>query len=74
MRGLDYYRLASMRCSSSRASRELTDTDAPVAEIALRMGFFDQSHFARVFRVHTGLTPTEFRAASNRATPVPIRI
>jgi AraC family transcriptional regulator len=52
------------RLRVERASRELVDTDTPVAEIALGLGFFDQSHFSRVFKGHTGLTPTEFRAAS----------
>jgi AraC family transcriptional regulator len=43
------------------ARRELSTSDAPVAEIALAAGFSDQSHFTRVFKRHTGLTPTEFR-------------
>jgi AraC family transcriptional regulator len=52
------------RLRVERALRELTDADAPMAEIALGLGFFDQSHFSRVFKRHTGLTPTAFRAAS----------
>lgn len=47
-----------------RASRELTDTGLSLAEIGLRSGFFDQSHFSRTFKGHTGLTPAQFRAAS----------
>jgi AraC family transcriptional regulator len=61
------------RLRVERASCELTDTDTPMADIALGLGFFDQSHFSRVFKDQTGLTPTEFRAASrprhSRANP-----
>jgi len=48
-----------------RASREIVDTSDSVAEIGVRSGFFDQSHFSRVFKEHTGLTPAQFRAASH---------
>ena len=48
-----------------RAARELVDTDTPIAEIGLRFGFFDQSHFSRVFKRHTGLTPAAFRARAS---------
>jgi len=47
-----------------RAARELSGGSTPIAEISLRSGFFDQSHFSRVFRAHTGLTPAAFRAAA----------
>ena len=33
-----------------------------VKEIRGRVGFGDQSHFARDFKAHFGLTPTEYRA------------
>jgi AraC-like DNA-binding protein len=33
----------------------------PLAEIALAAGFADQSHFTRIFKRHTGMTPAEFR-------------
>jgi AraC family transcriptional regulator len=56
----DYVR----RLRIERASRELSDTSIPLAEISLGLGFFDQSHFSRVFKGHTGLTPAQFRAAS----------
>jgi AraC-like DNA-binding protein len=32
-----------------------------LTEIALRNGFYDQSHFNRVFRKYAGLTPRQFR-------------
>ena len=34
----------------------------PVSEVALAVGFFDQSHFHHGFRQAFGLTPAEFRA------------
>lgn len=43
------------------ASRQISKTNAPFAEIALAVGFFDQSHFARVFKSQTGMTPQEYR-------------
>jgi AraC family transcriptional regulator len=44
------------------ACRRLTDTTAPLAEIASAAGFADQSHFTRVFRRCFGLTPGAWRA------------
>jgi AraC family transcriptional regulator len=49
------------RLRIERASRELADSHAPLSEIGLRAGFFDQSHFSKVFRRHTGMTPAEYR-------------
>lgn len=56
----DYIR----RLRIEHASKELTSPDLSLAEISLSAGFFDQSHFARVFKRHTGQTPSEFRASS----------
>ncbi len=36
----------------------------PITEIALSWGFNSPSHFSRVFREHTGKSPSEFRAGS----------
>ena len=47
-----------------RASREIADTNAPLSTIGLRTGFFDQSHFSKVFKQHTGMTPAQFRFAA----------
>jgi AraC family transcriptional regulator len=38
-------------------------TNTPLSEIAAGAGFVDQSHFTRAFRIHTGLTPGQYRAA-----------
>jgi AraC family transcriptional regulator len=56
----DYVR----RLRIERAARELSDSGGSIAEIGLRAGFFDQSHFSRVFRGHTGMTPSAYRAAA----------
>lgn len=49
------------RLRVEHASRALTQSDAPLAEIALAAGFGNQSHFTRVFKTATGLTPAAFR-------------
>ena len=45
------------------ACRELIGSDVPIADIALAAGFADQSHFGRVFKRASGMTPAEYRAA-----------
>jgi AraC family transcriptional regulator len=42
---------------------ELVRTRAALSEIALACGFFDQSHFTRVFKRQTGFSPAAYRAA-----------
>lgn len=46
------------------ASRKLSQTDAPLSEIALAAGFAHQSHFSRTFKRLTGLTPAQYRSAT----------
>lgn len=41
----------------------LENTDRSIAEIALSVGFSDQSHFTRRFSRHVGVTPGVFRRA-----------
>jgi AraC family transcriptional regulator len=48
------------------ACQKLSTSDVPLARIALDAGFSDQSHFTKVFRLHTGMTPAEFRRISGR--------
>jgi AraC family transcriptional regulator len=43
------------------ARRQLEHPDRPLAVIAAEAGFADQSHFTRVFKRFTGLTPAEYR-------------
>lgn len=44
-----------------RRARRLLDTGAPLAELALQLGFADQSHFQRVFRQRVAATPRQYR-------------
>lgn len=43
------------------ARNRLTHTGQPLVDIAQDLGFWDQSHFSRVFREETGWCPKEFR-------------
>lgn len=43
------------------AGRRLAISEEPLVEIALSLGFSDQSHFSRLFKQHTGLTPTRYK-------------
>ncbi|MFN2566360.1 MAG: helix-turn-helix transcriptional regulator [Gemmatimonadaceae bacterium] len=49
-----------------RAAVLVATSDMPIATIALQTGFFDQSHFTRWFKRHTGLTPLAYRRAVRR--------
>jgi AraC family transcriptional regulator len=44
-----------------RARQYLANTDTPLSEIALAVGYSDQSHFATAFKRQTGITPSHFR-------------
>jgi transcriptional regulator GlxA family with amidase domain len=50
-----------MQCRVRRAQELLASTDLPVSEIAIAVGFADQSHCARRFREHVGMTPSRYR-------------
>lgn len=47
-----------------QACRDLKRDGAPLAEIALSVGFSSQSHFTRAFKMVTGTTPSSFRRYS----------
>ena len=59
----DYVR----RLRIESACRQISETDAPLIEIALTAGFSDQSHFTKTFRRLTGLSPAQFRASVRTA-------
>ncbi|MBQ7300293.1 MAG: helix-turn-helix transcriptional regulator [Clostridia bacterium] len=44
-----------------RAKVMLSETDLSITEIALKLCFYDSSHFSSTFMKKTGMTPTEFR-------------
>jgi AraC-like DNA-binding protein len=37
-----------------------------VADVAVQLGFSDHAHFSRLFKQHTGLTPTAFAQQAAR--------
>jgi AraC family transcriptional regulator len=43
------------------ACGQLIKGDLPLAEIALRAGFVDQSHFSKTFKTYVGTTPANYR-------------
>ena len=45
------------------ACQQLLQPEIELADVALQAGFADQSHFTRIFKQITGLTPGAFRAA-----------
>ena len=49
---------------ADKASRQLVDTNIPVAEIAEAVGFTDPTVFSRAFKNWTGQSPREYRRAN----------
>lgn len=43
------------------AAQQLRGADASIADVATRAGFYDQSHFSRLFRRQFGVTPAAWR-------------
>jgi AraC-like DNA-binding protein/ligand-binding sensor protein len=43
------------------SKRLLAATDYPLVDIAMAMGFTDQSYYSKVFKRYTGLTPKQYR-------------
>ncbi|MGO9390534.1 helix-turn-helix transcriptional regulator [Rhodoblastus sp.] len=64
--GAEIVQAARMR----RAQRLLATSKAPVAEVALRVGYADPSNFHRAFVALTGMTPGQFRTNSRELAPV----
>ncbi|MEL7111136.1 MAG: AraC family transcriptional regulator [Pseudomonadota bacterium] len=48
-----------------RAQKLLSETAASIAEVAVAVGYSDQSALTRQFRLSTGFTPRQFRLISN---------
>jgi AraC family transcriptional regulator len=60
----DYTRRLRVR----RAAECLTTSDQSIVEIAHACGFYDQSHLTRTFKLHTAMTPAQYRACHSVAT------
>ena len=50
-----------VQCRVRRAKGMLASTDLSLSEIAVAAGFSDQSHCARRFREHVGVSPRDYR-------------
>jgi AraC-like DNA-binding protein len=50
-----------MKCRIQAACNALRSSSEPLSEVALRLGFCDQSSFSAHFRKHTGQRPLDFR-------------
>lgn len=53
------------KCRIEKAARLLRSGSKSIADVALRSGFSDQSHFSKAFRRRFGMTPVEFRRSSS---------
>lgn len=47
-----------------RAVRDLLESEEPLSSVALRAGFYDQSHFTNLFRRRFGVTPAQYRVSA----------
>ena len=48
------------------ATHELTHSERPIAEIAARNGFTDQSHLCRLLKRHSGVSPGALRRSNTQ--------
>ena len=64
---LQYLILKRVEC----AKRLLREGNTQV-DVALRVGFFDQSHFSRNFRKFTGMTPRAYQMGCNSVQELPM--
>jgi PAS domain S-box-containing protein len=58
-----------LRARMNAACQMLTSTDRSMSDIALRVGFYDQSSFTKQFRRQMGATPTAYRRKYHRGLP-----
>lgn len=49
------------RLRIEKACRKLAKSEKKLSEIAVELGFYDQSHFTNTFKRITGITPAEYR-------------
>lgn len=51
-----------LKCRTNQAKRLLKSTNLLIADIAVQVGFVDQSHLNRHFKRHFGVSPSQLRA------------
>lgn len=52
-----------------RAIVKLSSSTVPIAQTALELGFYDQSHFSKTFKRETGLSPLQFQRLHGKGEP-----
>ncbi|MGZ3498725.1 MAG: helix-turn-helix domain-containing protein [Vulcanimicrobiaceae bacterium] len=57
------------RLRVSHACTRLNEANARLADVGIDCGFVDQSHFTRVFKSITGMTPAVFRNLIYQSRP-----
>lgn len=55
-----------LKTKMDTANFMLTDTNAPILEIALALGFTDSHNFSKAYKKVNGLTPSEYRNAFSK--------
>lgn len=61
MLGISPHKFFTLKCICETISIMESNPTIKLTELAYNQGFYDQAHFIRVFKEHTGLTPKEFR-------------
>ncbi len=50
----------------NKAKELMNNTDRPMKEICVSVGYIDPNYFSRIFKKNTGMTPTEYREVNHR--------
>jgi len=61
MIGLSPHKFFTLKCICETITVLQNNPTIKLTELAYSQGFYDQAHFIRVFKEHTGFTPKEFR-------------
>lgn len=55
-----------MNTRINKAMELLRQTDMPIIDISLNVGFHDSTHFSRTFKKLKGISPREYRSSNNK--------
>lgn len=61
MIGVSPHKFFTLKCICETITVLQNNPTIKLTELAYNQGFYDQAHFIRVFKEHTGVTPKEFR-------------